>query len=42
MLMIVHSDTDGFVFLQRFYSVYDTDNSQIGFATTEYTDAETN
>ncbi|KAI0345956.1 acid protease [Trametopsis cervina] len=33
---------DGFAFLQRFYSVYDTGNSQIGFATTPFTDATTN
>ena len=34
--------TDGFAFLQRFYSVYDTGNSQVGLATTAFTDAETN
>ena len=34
--------TDGFVFLQRFYSVYDTTNTQVGLATTQYTTAETN
>ncbi|KAJ6561817.1 acid protease [Mycena capillaripes] len=33
---------DGFGFLQRFYSVFDTTNSQVGFATTEFTDATTN
>ncbi|KAF9262866.1 acid protease [Marasmius fiardii PR-910] len=33
---------NGFTFLQRFYSVYDTTNSQIGFAETKYTRAETN
>lgn len=33
---------DGFAFLQRFYSVFDTGNSQVGFATTPYTDATTN
>lgn len=33
---------DGFAFLQRFYSVYDTGNSQVGLATTSFTDAETN
>ncbi|KAJ6585319.1 acid protease [Mycena capillaripes] len=33
---------DGFGFLQRFYSVYDTTNSRVGFATTEFTDATTN
>ncbi|KAJ7830262.1 aspartic peptidase domain-containing protein [Mycena leptocephala] len=31
-----------FLFLQRFYSVYDTTNCQIGFATTEHTMATTN
>ena len=29
-------------FLERFYTVLDTGNSQIGFATTQFTDAETN
>jgi hypothetical protein len=33
---------DGFVFLQRFYSVYDTTNSQVGLATTQFTQATTN
>ncbi|KAJ7625265.1 acid protease [Mycena polygramma] len=33
---------DGFGFLQRFYSVYDTSNSRVGFATTEFTTATTN
>jgi hypothetical protein len=33
---------DGFGFLQRFYSVYDTSNSRLGLATTPNTDAETN
>jgi hypothetical protein len=33
---------DGFAFLQRFYSVYDTSNSQVGFATTQFTNATTN
>ncbi|KAI0632318.1 acid protease [Trametes polyzona] len=33
---------DGFAFLQRFYSVYDTGNSQVGLATTPFTNAETN
>jgi hypothetical protein len=32
----------GFAFLQRFYTVYDTRNSWIGFANTPYTDATTN
>ncbi|KAJ7867994.1 family A1 protease [Mycena leptocephala] len=32
----------GYTFLQRFYSVYDTTNCQIGFATTEHTMATTN
>ncbi|KAG2032183.1 aspartic peptidase domain-containing protein [Suillus americanus] len=34
--------TNGYCFLERFYSVYDTSNSRIGFATTEYTYATTN
>ncbi|KAJ6549506.1 acid protease [Mycena sp. CBHHK59/15] len=33
---------DGFGFLQRFYSVFDTTNSQVGFAVTEFTNATTN
>lgn len=33
---------DGFAFLQRFYSVYDTGNAQVGLATTPFTDATTN
>nr|VWP01181.1 Transcription regulator [Ganoderma boninense] len=33
---------NGFAFLQRFYSVYDTGNSQLGLAQTPYTSAETN
>ncbi|KIM89433.1 hypothetical protein PILCRDRAFT_95260 [Piloderma croceum F 1598] len=33
---------DGFVFLQRFYSVYDTGNNQLGLATTQFTSATTN
>ena len=33
---------DGFAFLERFYHVFDVTNSQVGFATTEFTDATTN
>jgi hypothetical protein len=33
---------NGYTFLERFYSVFDTTNSQVGFATTEYTTATTN
>ncbi|TBU39183.1 acid protease [Dichomitus squalens] len=33
---------NGFAFLQRFYSVFDTGNSQVGLATTQFTTAETN
>ncbi|TDL23166.1 acid protease [Rickenella mellea] len=33
---------DGFAFLQRFYSVYDTTNAQVGLATTQFTNATTN
>ncbi|KAK7028832.1 hypothetical protein VNI00_014845 [Paramarasmius palmivorus] len=33
---------NGFTFLQRFYSVYDTSNSQVGFAETKFTKAMTN
>ncbi|KAG2353489.1 aspartic peptidase domain-containing protein [Suillus spraguei] len=32
----------GYVFLQRFYSVFDAISSRVGFATTPYTDATTN
>ncbi|KAG2363192.1 aspartic peptidase domain-containing protein [Suillus spraguei] len=34
--------TNGYCFLERFYSVYDTTYSRVGFATTEYTYATTN
>ncbi|KAG1820843.1 aspartic peptidase domain-containing protein [Suillus subaureus] len=34
--------TNGYCFLERFYSVYDTTNSRVGFATTKYTYATTN
>ncbi|KAG1891613.1 acid protease [Suillus fuscotomentosus] len=34
--------TNGYCFLERFYSVFDTANSQLGFATTQYTYATTN
>ncbi|KAF8953251.1 family A1 protease, partial [Flammula alnicola] len=33
---------NGFAFLQRFYSVYDTTNSRVGIANTQFTDATTN
>ncbi|KAG1834412.1 aspartic peptidase domain-containing protein [Suillus variegatus] len=33
---------NGYTFLERFYSVFDTTHSQVGFATTAYTDATTN
>ncbi|KAG2350726.1 acid protease [Suillus weaverae] len=33
---------NGYTFLERFYSVFDTTNARIGFATTSYTDATTN
>ncbi|KAL5512902.1 hypothetical protein ACEPAH_3300 [Sanghuangporus vaninii] len=33
---------NGFVWLQRFYTVYDTENSQIGIASTQYTKATSN
>jgi len=33
---------NGFAFLQRFYSVYDTQGSRLGLATTQYTNATTN
>ncbi|KAJ7131383.1 aspartic protease [Mycena epipterygia] len=33
---------NGFVFLERFYSVFDTTNRQVGFATTSFTTETTN
>ncbi|KAG0703180.1 aspartic peptidase domain-containing protein [Suillus ampliporus] len=33
---------NGLTFLERFYSVFDTTNSRVGFATTKYTTATTN
>ncbi|KAL4073373.1 aspartic peptidase domain-containing protein [Scleroderma yunnanense] len=33
---------NGFGWLQRFYTVYDTTNARVGIATTSFTDAETN
>ncbi|OAX33575.1 acid protease [Rhizopogon vinicolor AM-OR11-026] len=33
---------NGYCFLERFYSVFDTTNSKVGFATTEYTYATSN
>jgi hypothetical protein len=33
---------DGYTFLERFYTVFDTTNSQFGIAPTEFTDATTN
>ncbi|KAI0247452.1 aspartic peptidase domain-containing protein [Lactifluus subvellereus] len=33
---------NGFAFLQRYYSVYDVTNSQVGLAATPFTNAETN
>ncbi|VDB86597.1 unnamed protein product [Peniophora sp. CBMAI 1063] len=33
---------NGYAFLERFYSVFDTANSRVGFATTPFTDATTN
>ncbi|EKM48656.1 uncharacterized protein PHACADRAFT_108504 [Phanerochaete carnosa HHB-10118-sp] len=33
---------NGFTFLQRFYSVFDTDKTRVGFATTAFTHATTN
>ncbi|KAJ7446655.1 aspartic peptidase A1 [Mycena galericulata] len=33
---------NGYVFLERFYSVFDTGNQQVGFATTPFTTATTN
>ncbi|KAH9019265.1 hypothetical protein EDB85DRAFT_2075847 [Lactarius pseudohatsudake] len=33
---------NGYVFLERFYSVFDTANKRVGFATTSFTTATTN
>lgn len=33
---------NGYTFLERFYSVYDTDNGRVGLANTKYTNATTN
>lgn len=33
---------NGMTFLQRFYSVFDTTNGQVGFATTSFTDGTSN
>ena len=33
---------DGMTFLERYYSVFDTTNNRVGFATTAYTNATTN
>ncbi len=33
---------NGYTFLERFYSVYDTTNNRVGFATTPFTTATTN
>lgn len=33
---------NGFAFLERFYSVFDTTNKRVGFATTQFTTATIN
>ncbi|KAJ3833050.1 aspartic peptidase domain-containing protein [Lentinula raphanica] len=33
---------NGYVFLERFFSIFDNSNSRVGFATTSYTNATTN
>lgn len=33
---------NGMTWLERYYFVYDAGSSQVGFATTQYTDATTN
>jgi hypothetical protein len=33
---------NGYAFLERFYTVYDTDNTRVGFGSTEFTEATTN
>ena len=44
LLLRADCSLDSFVsmFLQRFYSVFDTGNAQVGLATTAFTDATTN
>ncbi|KAG2073323.1 acid protease [Suillus decipiens] len=37
-----YDSVNGYVFMQRFYTVLDTTNHQVGFATTPFTDADTN
>ena len=37
-----HDFTNGYSFLERFYSVFDTTNSRVGFATTLYTTSTNN
>ncbi|KAG2364839.1 aspartic proteinase [Suillus spraguei] len=39
---VEHAFINGYVFLQRFYTVFDSDLSQVGFARTEFTAATTN
>ncbi|KIP03305.1 hypothetical protein PHLGIDRAFT_245515 [Phlebiopsis gigantea 11061_1 CR5-6] len=33
---------NGYMFMQRFYTVFDSSNSRVGFATTKYTNSEAN
>lgn len=33
---------NGYLWMERFYTVFDTPNKQIGIATTKYTNAEVN
>lgn len=33
---------NGYMFMQRFYTVFDSTNSRVGFATTKYTQSEAN
>lgn len=33
---------NGYMFMQRFYTVFDTTNSRVGLATTQYTNSEAN
>lgn len=34
--------TNGYAFLERYYSIYDTANARVGFAATSYTDSTSN
>lgn len=41
-MQVLIMNLDGYAFLERFYTVFDTTNDRFGIATTSYTDATTN